>query len=369
MADFYSGKEWKAGILAEATFGTAQAASAAFVQLPLPNVQMPVNVPQRGGGIRSGNEGMIVHDDDIHQTQRGGSVTWDFEMAAELEFMAQFLASIMQNHAESGAGPYIHTMNYGYTGGAKIQSRPDFLGSITDGIPAFYTIAIEPPRANSGIILTSAILRSLTLEFDQNNHEGRAWFSGQFESFMSSASSYLLEQDLSGTWVKRTQNYLYPGFTTKTLTVDGTTPSILIPRVSFTITPFVDRKGRDANGDAEDAVWGTGENAIVINGSMDVCFNDLVNMEATKNILQHFIDKANATLTLQIGDGTVSTAGEMNIAANIQYTGNPELKLDNEPGAMWTLPFQVVQATSGGSPTNTDALKFVIADSTPDTSW
>lgn len=369
MSNFYNGKEWNAGILSEATFGTAQISSSAFVWLPLETVQMPVNNALRAGALRSGNAGMIKHDDDVHQTQRGADITWPFEMPAELEFIDQFLALVMQDHAVAGVGPYVHTLNYGYTAGAPIQARPNFLGAITTGIPGFSTIAIEPPRGNSGIIITSALLRALTLEFDQNNHEGRAWLSGEFISYLGSTTSYKLEQDLSGTWVKRAQNYIYPGFTTKTLTVDGTTPSILIPRISFTITPFMARKGRDANGDAEDVVWGTGENAIAITGSMDVCFNDLVNMEATKNVLQHFIDKASATLTLQIGDGTVSTAGEMNIAANIVYTGPPVLDLSAEPGAMFTLEFEVVQATTSGAPTNTDALKIEIANSTSSTSW
>lgn len=369
MSITYSGKEWKVGLLAEATLGTINVASSAFVQLPLVNVKMPVNPAIREGAIRSGNEGMVKHDDDVFQTQRGANPTWDFDMPAELELMAQFLASIMQNHSQSGVGPYIHTMNYGYTGGSVIQSRPDFLGAVSNGIPAFYTIAIEPPRSNSGIILTSAVLKTLTLEFDQNNHEGRSWLTGQFWSGFGSSSGYLLEQDLSGTWVKRAQNYIHTGFTTKTLTIDGTTPNILIPKLSLTITPFIDRKGRDANGDAEDYVYGTGENAIAITGSMDICFDENVNLEATSNVLQNFIDKANGTLTIQIGDGTVLTAGEMNITATIQYTGDPELNLDNEAGAIFTLPFEVVQATSSGAPTNTDALKFVVADSTNVTAW
>ena len=51
------------------------------------------------------------------------------------------------------------------------------------------------------------------------------------------------------------------------------------------------------------------------------------------------------SLAMNIGDGTVSSEGEVNIAAEIQYTGDPSLDM-SENGLFHTLSFECVQNSS-----------------------
>ena len=91
-------------------------------------------------------------------------------------------------------------------------------------------------------------------------------------------------------------------------------------------------------------------------------FNDGAN-----NVLQDFLDGDSATLTLQQGDGTVSTAGEMNITAEV-YSTAVNYDLNADTGAIITIPFKVVQPTSSGAPSGT-AFKFEFCDAVTNSSW
>jgi hypothetical protein len=51
------------------------------------------------------------------------------------------------------------------------------------------------------------------------------------------------------------------------------------------------------------------------------------------------------SLALKWGDGTVSSAGEMNILAECQYTGDPSQDI-SENGIFHTLPFECVVNSS-----------------------
>ena len=97
-----------------------------------------------------------------------------------------------------------------------------------------------------------------------------------------------------------------------------------------------------------------------------------VNFAATRNILIDFLGSgdtrgSSATLKLQQGDGTVSTAGEMNIECEI-YSTAVNLDPNADTGAVITIPFKVVQPTSSGAASGT-AFKFEYADSTQASGW
>ena len=62
---------------------------------------------------------------------------------------------------------------------------------------------------------------------------------------------------------------------------------------------------------------------------------------AAYNVLQDFLDGDTLTLNMIIGDGTHSSDGEMEITAEIQYTGDPALDM-GEGGLYHTLPFECV---------------------------
>ena len=68
------------------------------------------------------------------------------------------------------------------------------------------------------------------------------------------------------------------------------------------------------------------------------------------------------SLALKWGDGTVSSAGEMNILAEIQYTGDPAQDI-SENGIFHTLPFECVQNSS------TEALKIELFNGESQSAW
>tara|TARA_Y100000401_G_scaffold55907_1_gene44289 strand:- start:34846 stop:35943 length:1098 start_codon:yes stop_codon:yes gene_type:complete len=358
----YSGKQWRVGILAQSALGTIKAADQNFVQLPLMEVTMPTITTQDGGGIRSGNSGMIGHDKGMYRTEKGGEVVWSFEMPCELEWAAQIIGSTFQDLAQSGSGPYVHTIE---ASSSNALARPAF-GAPSTGIPAYYTLAFDGPVAGGDILMQDAIVRNLTITCDPNSNEGRCYLSGEFYS----GHTLTLEQTMSGTWTSRTQTYMYPDWTTKTMDVDGNAnQDIFISSVDFSVNNNASRLGFDSNGDAETYKWGVPE--VEITGNISVKYDAEVGLESGTNVLQDFLSGSSATLTLQSGDGTVSTAGEHNITAEIYYTGQPDIDLAGDDGVFVTLPFKVVQPTNdaGGFTANGVAFKYEVADGTATTGW
>ena len=144
---------------------------------------------------------------------------------------------------------------------------------------------------------------------------------------------------------------------------------IVITAVSFTFENNVARVGRDSNGDAESYAFGIP--SVNITGELSIMYDGNTNFAATKNILIDFLGDGTsgntATLKLQQGDGTVSTAGEMNIECEI-YSTAVNLDPNADTGAVITIPFKVVQPTSSGAASGT-AFKFEYADSTKSTGW
>ncbi len=68
------------------------------------------------------------------------------------------------------------------------------------------------------------------------------------------------------------------------------------------------------------------------------------------------------SLALKWGDGTVSSAGEMNILAEIQYTGDPAQDI-SENGIFHNLSFECVQNSS------TEALKISCFNGESQSAW
>ena len=69
------------------------------------------------------------------------------------------------------------------------------------------------------------------------------------------------------------------------------------------------------------------------------------------------VDGNTGTLALKFGDSTVSSVSEMNILAEVQYTGDPTQDI-SENGIFWTIPFECVQNSS------TEALKISLFSDT-----
>jgi len=368
----YSKSDFSVGIKNKnaTAFETAAANDAAYELLPVINVSAPVLNLVESGEIRSNNAGMIELDTDQFRTTKGGFITMDFEVPAERDMIVRMLANVLQDHGESGSGPYVHTIQA--TSSAAL-ARPDFTGSSTAGVPSIFDIGLYYPESAQDKMLTSAVIQSLTMNFDMA--DGRCLLSGTFYSGMASSSKFLVEQTLSAnsaapTLMSTSPTQIESYFDVKKLDVDGQTlEDIVITAVSFTFENNVARVGRDSNGDAESYAFGIP--SVNITGELSIMYDGNVNFEATRNILIDFLGDGTsgtrATLKLQQGDGTVSTAGEMNIECEI-YSTAVNLDPNADTGAVITIPFKVVQPTSSGAASGT-AFKFEYADSTPSSGW
>jgi hypothetical protein len=369
----YAKSDFSVGIINKnaTAFETAAADDAAYELLPVVNVSAPVLNLVESGEIRSNNAGMVELDIDQFRTTKGGFITMDFEVPAERDLIVRLLANVLQDHGESGSGPYIHTIQA--TSSAAL-SRPDFTGSSSSGIPSIFDIGLYYPESAQDKMITSAVLQSLTMNFDMS--DGRCLLSGTFYSGMTSSSKFLVEQTLSANSAAPTLSSTSPTqiesyFNTKKLDVDGQTlEDIVITAVSFTFENNVARVGRDSSGDAESYAFGIP--SVNITGEISLMYDGNVNFAATRNILIDFLGSgdtrgSSATLKLQQGDGTVSTAGEMNIECEI-YSTAVNLDPNADTGAVITIPFKVVQPTSSGAASGT-AFKFEYADSTQASGW
>jgi len=359
-------------------FETAASNSAAYELLPVINVSAPVLNLVESGEIRSNNAGMVELDIDQFRTTKGGFITMDFEVPAERDMIVRMLANVLQDHTcdESGSAPFIHTIQ---STSSAVLARPDFTGTSATsgeniGIPCIFDIGLYYPESAQDKMITSAVLQSLTMNFDMA--DGRCLLSGTFYSGMASSSKFLVEQTLSAnsaapTLMSTSPTQIESYFDVKKLDVDDQTlEDIIVTAVSFTFENNVARVGRDSNGDAESYAFGIP--SVNITGEISLMYDGNANFAATKNILQDFLGSgdtrgATATLKLQQGDGTVSTAGEMNIECEI-YSTAVNLDPNADTGAVITIPFKVVQPTSSGAASGT-AFKFEYADSTKSTGW
>lgn len=371
----YSKSDFSVGIKNKnaTAFETAAANDTAYELLPVINVSAPVLNLVESGEIRSNNAGMIELDTDQFRTTKGGFITMDFEVPAERDMIVRMLANVLQDHTcdESGSAPFIHTIQS--TSGAAL-SRPDFTGTSATsgeniGIPCIFDIGLYYPESAQDKLITSAVLQSLTMNFDMT--DGRCLLSGTFYSGMTSSSKFLVEQTLSAnsaapTLMSTSPTQIESYFDVKKLDVDGTSlADAVITGVSFTFENNVARVGRDSNGDAESYAFGIP--SVNITGEISIMYDANFDFGSGGNVLQDFLSGNTATLKLQQGDGTVSTAGEMNIECEI-YSTAVNLDPNADTGAVITIPFKVVQPTSSGAASGT-AFKFEYADSTKSTGW
>jgi len=343
-------------------FETAGATDTAYQLLPVINVSAPVLNLVESGEIRSNNAGMIETDFDQFRTRKGGFVTLDFEVPAERAGLSRLLANVLQDHTESGS--YIHTVE---SSSSNALSRPDFTGSSTAGIPSIFDIGLYGPASGEDKIITSATLQSLTMNFDMT--DGRLLLNGTFYSGFASSTGFKVGQTLSAnsgepTLMSASPTQIESYFDTKQFDVNGSATDAIITAVSFTFENNVARVGRDANGDAE--AYAFGVPSVNITGEISFMYDGNYN-DSADNVLQDFLDGTPATLTLQQGDGTISSAGEMNITAEV-YSTAVNYDLNADTGAIITIPFKVVQPTSSGVASGT-AFEFIHVDGVTNSSW
>ena len=131
--------------------------------------------------------------------------------------------------------------------------------------------------------------------------------------------------------------------------------------MNLNITNGVNRVGFNSNGDAE--MYSIPE--YVITGDLTIKMDDNFAYEGARNVIQDFLDGDTLPLAINIGDGTLSSVGEANIQANIQYTGDPAQDI-SENGIFHTLSFECV---SKGSADNSEAFEIQIFNGESQSSW
>jgi len=107
---------------------------------------------------------------------------------------------------------------------------------------------------------------------------------------------------------------------------------------TFNISNGVNRVGFDTNGNAEVYVFPE----YAVTGSLVVKYDNQFNYLATNNVIQDFLDGDTLSLNIICGDSAPDAEGEMEINAEIQYTGDPGQDL-SESGVFHTLEFECVK--------------------------
>jgi len=348
----------KYGLKAETTFGTGLDSSGAdgtaYLTQPVVQAQKPTFNIHRESRLLSGR-GSVKNAADTVVNTRGGTVTMPFEMLATPRTLAQHLLLVGQENGQSGS--IAHEMEIDGSSNNKSIG-----GTITSGLPhscnlAYYT------AANEGIKVCGVIVSDLTISGDVAANGGLISLSGNYYSGFSApvSTSTALETDFTiANWADAETTYINVlDADTRTLDADDRTElTFIMKSFNFNISNGVNRVGFDTNGNAEAYVFPE----YVVTGDLTIKYDNQFNYLATNNVIQDFLDGDTLSLAIKIGDGTVSSEGEMNILAEIQYTGDPGQDI-SEAGIFHTLPFECVQNAS------TEAFKITTFKNEAVTAW
>jgi len=348
----------KYGLKAETSFGVGLDSSGAdstnYLTQGVVQVQKPTFNIMRESRLLSGR-GSVKNAADTVTNTRGGTVTMPFEMLATPRNLAQHALLVGQENGQSGS--IVHEMEVdGSSNSTSIG------GTISGGLPHSVNLAYYP-NAGEGIKVCGVICSDLTISGDVSANNGMVSMSGNYFSGFSNpnsvATSTVLEQTFDGTWVAPESTYFNVlDFDTRTLDVEGNANQVFIMKAfTFNIANGVNRVGFDTNGNAE--LYALPE--YTVTGSMTIKYDDLFDYSAGTNVIQDFLDGDTMTLNLICGAGN-DAEGEMEITAEIQYTGDPTQDL-SESGVFHTLEFECVQNDT------TEAFKLEVFKNEAVTSW
>jgi len=335
----------KYGLKAETSFGVGLDSDGndgtAYFTQPAVQAQKPTFNINRESRLLSGR-GSVKNAADTITNLRGGTVTMPFEMVATPRTLAQHLLLVGQ---ESGYSSGVHETEF------DGSSNSDSIGgSISNGMPHSCNLAYYP-AAGEGIKVCGVVASDLSIAGDVGANNGLVSMSGNYFSGFSNplSTSTALEQTFDGTWTAAETTYFnMMDADTRTLDVEGNTAQTFIMKsFSFNIANGINRVGFDTNGNAEVYVFPE----YAITGSLMIKYDDEFDYGAANNVIQDFLDGDTMSLAIKIGDGTISSEGELNILAEIQYTGDPAQDL-SENGVFHSLEFECVQNGS------TEALKI-----------
>ena len=346
----------KLGIKGETTFGTLLDTdgtnATSFRQLPVVQATKPTFNITRESRLLSGS-GTVKRAEDTIINAKGGTVTCPFDFLATPELLMQHLTMVTQTNSTS---TNTHTMKI------DNSTNPNSIGgAISNGIPHTVNLAYYP-AASQGITVPGCVVSDMTLSGDMATNGGILNMSGNYYSgfshlYSSSGTGCLLEDNYTGTWVEPDRGSFFQmgDLSTKTLEVDGSSQDLIIKSFNMNISNGVNRIGQDGKGGAEAYVFPE----YVVTGDITVKYDGEVGLSAGENVVQSFLDNNTCSLALKFGDGTVTSATEMNIFAEIQFTGDPTQDV-SENGLFWTIPFECVYNSTDSN----EALKIDIYSDT-----
>jgi hypothetical protein len=343
----------KYGLKAETSFGVAiDSDGTAYLTQPVVQAQKPTFNISRESRLLSGR-GSVKNAADTIVNLRGGTVTAPFEMVATPRTLAQHALLVGQENATSGST--LHEMEI--DGSSNLNSMG---GTISSGMPHSCNLAYYP-AAGEGIKVTGVVVSDMTITGDVGANNGLVSISGNYFSGFSNpiSTGTVLEQTFDGSWVDAQTTYFnVMDFDTRTLDVEGNaTQTFIMKSFTFNISNGVNRVGFNTNGDAEVYVFPE----YVVTGSLVIKYDDEFDYGADNNVIQDFLDGDTMTLNLINGAGN-DAAGEMEITAEIQYTGDPGQDL-SETGVFHTLEFECVQNGSN------EAFKLETFENSAITTW
>ena len=346
------------GLKAETSFGVGLDSSGndgtAYLTQPVVQAQKPTFNILRESRLLSGR-GSVKNAADTVVNARGGTVTMPFDMLATPRTLAQHMLLVGQENGQSGS--ILHEMEIDGSSNNKSIG-----GSISSGLPHSCNLAYFP-FASEGIKVCGVIVSDLTLSGDIAANNGLLSMSGNYFSGFSNpvSTSTALEIDFTvANWAAReTTHFNILDIDTRTLDVEGNaTQTFIMKSFNFNISNGVNRVGFDTNGNAEVYVFPE----YTITGDITIKYDDEFDYGAGNNVIQDFLDGDTRSLAINIGDGTVSSEGECNIAAEIQYTGDPGQDI-SESGVFHSLAFECVQNSS------TEAFKITTFKNEAVTAW
>ena len=342
----------KMGIKGETTFGagldSSGADGTAYRQLPIVQVTKPTFNITRESRLLSGR-GTVKNAADTVITAKGGTATVPFDFLATPELLLQHLVMATQTYNADGSDVYTVEVD-----GSNNLTQVG--GTISSGMPHSVNLAYYP-KAAEGIKLTGCVVSDMTLTGDLGSNGGNLSMSGNYYSGFANpiSTGTVLEQTFDGTWVEPDAGVFFNmgSLSTKQLEVDGANQDMILKSFNLNIANGVNRVGSNTNGDAEAYAFPE----YTVTGDITLKYDGEFSLSADDNVVQSFLDGNTCTLALKFGDGTVSSVSEMNILAEVQFTGDPTQDI-SESGIFWTIPFECVQNSS------TEALKISLFSDT-----
>ena len=342
----------KMGIKGETTFGTgidsSGADGTAYRQLPVVQATKPTFNITRESRLLSGR-GTVKNAADTVINAKGGTVTCPFDFIATPELLLQHLTMVTQTYNADGSDVYTVEVD----GSNNNTSIGD---TISSGLPHTVNLAYYP-KAAEGIKIAGCVVSDLAISGDLATNAGNLNMSGNYFSGFANpiSTGSVLEQTFNGTWVEPDAGVFFNmgSLSTKQLEVDGANQDMILKSFNLNIANGVNRVGSNTNGDAEAYAFPE----YVVTGDITLKYDTEFTLGADDNVVQSFLDGNTCTLALKFGDGTVSSVSEMNILAEVQFTGDPTQDI-SESGLFWTIPFECVQNSS------TEALKISLFSDT-----